>query len=418
MRCWKRSPLGKPQRFHRCTRSLNAVCKCKMCTSALPMDGLRWFRCQWWSVDSPLHPHRHRRRCLTRDRLHRPPWMSIWRHHHRLRPLQRQLLVVRQLHQCLWSLGPSLPVVGSPLAPSMLHADVLSSLATAQMGWHHLPPPVGGPNGPLPGPWRLPLRRPVWGEGWGRRALLGRHSAGARCGSGNGEPRHMARPHAPARVAPVRRPNVGVVRPRTWRAGSRRAPLARAPPSGAAPVRRARRGSTRARARSRPRRARATRAGRGRGMAASEGARPRVRWRPSPSWRARRRSLAPWPAPRPGDGGLAHGAEALARRGPRRPHGRGTVPGRPDGPARALGAAQRRQRHHARPRALGAAQRRQRHHARPKAPGAARHQPWRARPQALGAGPPPSLGALEARTFGLPGGGWESPGGGDGYRGG
>jgi hypothetical protein len=72
MRCWKRSPLGKPQHSHRCTRSLNAVCKCKMRTSAFSMDGQRWFRCRWWSVDSPLHPRRHRRRCLTRDRLHRP----------------------------------------------------------------------------------------------------------------------------------------------------------------------------------------------------------------------------------------------------------------------------------------------------------------------------------------------------------
>jgi hypothetical protein len=87
IRCWRRSLLVKPQRFHRCTRSLNAVCKCKMCTSAFSMDGQRWFRCRWWSVDSPLHPRRHRRRCLTRDRLHRPQWMSIWRHHHRLRPL-------------------------------------------------------------------------------------------------------------------------------------------------------------------------------------------------------------------------------------------------------------------------------------------------------------------------------------------
>jgi hypothetical protein len=48
-----------------------------------------------------------------------------------------------------------------------------SSPATAQMGWHHLPPPIGGPNGPLPGPWRLPLRRPVWGRGGG----AGRSSA-------------------------------------------------------------------------------------------------------------------------------------------------------------------------------------------------------------------------------------------------
>jgi hypothetical protein len=131
------------------------------------MDGQRWFRCQWWSVDSPLHPRRHRRRCLTRDRPHRPPWMSIWRHHHRLRPLQRQLLVVRHLHQCLWSSGPLLPVVGSPRVPSMLRADASSSLATAQTGWPHLHPPIGGPNGPRSGLWRLPPHRPVGGRGWG-----------------------------------------------------------------------------------------------------------------------------------------------------------------------------------------------------------------------------------------------------------
>jgi hypothetical protein len=151
MQCWKRSPLGKSQRFHRCTRSLNAVCKCKMCTTAFSMDGQRWFRCRWWSVDSPLHPRRHRRRCLTRDHPHRPPWMSIWRHHHRLRPLQRQLLVVRHLHQCLRSSGPLLPVVDSPHVPSMLHVDASSSLAIAQIGWPHLPPPMGGPNGPRSG---------------------------------------------------------------------------------------------------------------------------------------------------------------------------------------------------------------------------------------------------------------------------
>jgi hypothetical protein len=194
IRCWRRSPLVKPQRFHRCMRSLNVVCKCKMCTTAFSMDGQRWFRCRWWSVDSPLHPRRHRRRCLTRDRLHRPQWMSIWRHHHRLRPLQRQLLVVRHLHQCLWSSGPLLPVEGSPLAPSMLLADASSSLATVQIGWHHLPLPMGGPNGPLPGLWRFLLRWPVWGEGWGRRALLGRGSMsrprdGSRTGRGTAGPR-------------------------------------------------------------------------------------------------------------------------------------------------------------------------------------------------------------------------------------
>jgi hypothetical protein len=167
IRCWRRSPLVKPQRFHRCTRSLNDVCKCKMCTSAFSMDGQRWFRCRWWSVDSPLHPRRHRLRCLTRDRLQRPPWTSTWRHHHRLRPLQRQLLAVRHLHQCLWSSVPSLHVVDNPLAPSMLHADVSSSLTTAQIGWPYLPPPMGGPNSPLSGRWRLPPRRPIGGRGGG-----------------------------------------------------------------------------------------------------------------------------------------------------------------------------------------------------------------------------------------------------------
>jgi hypothetical protein len=132
-------------------RSLNAGCKCKMCTSVFSMDRQRWFRCRWWSVDSPLHPRRHRRRCLMRDHLHRPPWMSTWWHHHSLHPLQRQLLVVCHLHQCLWSSGPLLPVVDSPRVPSMLHVDALSSLAIAQMGWPRLPPPMGGPNGPRSG---------------------------------------------------------------------------------------------------------------------------------------------------------------------------------------------------------------------------------------------------------------------------
>jgi hypothetical protein len=151
MRCWKRSLLGKPQRFHRCTRSLNAVCKCKMCTTAFSMDGQRWFRCRWWSVGSPLHPRRHRHRCLMRGHLHPPPWMWIWRHHRHHRPLRRQLLVVHQLRRRQWSSEPSLPVVGSPLASSMLHVDALSSLAIAQMGWPRLPPPTGGPNGPRSG---------------------------------------------------------------------------------------------------------------------------------------------------------------------------------------------------------------------------------------------------------------------------
>jgi hypothetical protein len=183
MQCWKRSPLGKPQRFHRCTRSLNVVCKCKMCTSAFSMDGQRWFRCRWWSVDSPLHPHRHRRRWLTRDRPHRPPWMSIWRHHHRIRPLQRQLLVVRHLHQCLRSSGPLLPVVDSPRVPSMLHVDASSSLAIAQMGWPHLPPPTGGPNGPRSG-------RRVGRLGGGGGEQRGKPRRGRCTAQRRGKPRH------------------------------------------------------------------------------------------------------------------------------------------------------------------------------------------------------------------------------------
>jgi hypothetical protein len=147
MRCWKHSPLGKPQRFHRCTRFLNVVCKCKMCTSALSMDGQRWFRCRWWSVDSPLHPRRHRCRWLTWDRLHPLLWTSIWRHHRRLHPLQRQLLAVLHLHRRPWSSGPSLPVVGSLLPLLMPREAASSSLAITQMGWPHLPPPIGGPNG-------------------------------------------------------------------------------------------------------------------------------------------------------------------------------------------------------------------------------------------------------------------------------
>jgi hypothetical protein len=151
MRCWKRSPLGKPRYSHRCTRSLNAVCKCKMCTSTFSMDGQRWFRCQWWSVDSPLHPHRHRCRWSTWDRLHPLLWTSIWRHHRRLHPLQRQLLVVLHLHRRPWSSGPLLPVVVSLHALLMPRAAASSSPAITQMGWPHLPPPIGGPNGPRSG---------------------------------------------------------------------------------------------------------------------------------------------------------------------------------------------------------------------------------------------------------------------------
>jgi hypothetical protein len=108
MRCWKRSPLGKPQRFHRC----------------------RW---------------------LTWDRLHPLLWTSIWRHRRRLHPLQRQLLAVLHLHRRPWSSGPSLPVEDSLLALLMPREAASSSPAITQMGWPHLPPPIGGPNGPRSG---------------------------------------------------------------------------------------------------------------------------------------------------------------------------------------------------------------------------------------------------------------------------
>jgi hypothetical protein len=202
IRCWRRSPLVKPQRFHRCMRSLNAVCKCKMCTSAFSMDGQRWFRCRWWSVDSPLHPHRHRRRCLMRDRLHRPQWMSTWQHHHRLRPLQRQLLVVRHLHQCLWSSVRSLHVVDNPLASSMLHADASSSLAIAQIGWPHLPPPMEGPNGPRSD--RHDGR--FGGRGWGRGSTTARAVESAQRG-------------ADTRRGAVGRRQISKARGRAWRGG-------------------------------------------------------------------------------------------------------------------------------------------------------------------------------------------------------
>jgi hypothetical protein len=151
MPCWRRSLRGKTLHFHQCTSSLNAVCKCKTCTSAFSMDGQRWFRCRWWSADSPLHPRHHRCRCLTRGRLHPLPWTSIWRHHRRLRPLQRQLAVVLHPRRRPWSSEPLLPVVDSPRTPSMLHVDASSSPAIAQMGWPHLPPPMRGPNGPRSG---------------------------------------------------------------------------------------------------------------------------------------------------------------------------------------------------------------------------------------------------------------------------
>jgi hypothetical protein len=186
------------------------------------MDGQRWFRCRWWSVDSPLHPRRHRRRCLTQDRLHRPPWMSIWQHHHRLRPLQRQLLVVRHLHQCLWSSGPSLPVVGSLLALLMPQEAASSSPAITQMGWPHLPPPIGGPNGPRSGRWRS---LPQWsgGGGGGGRATK---RARARIGHCTGMYRTVApsRHTGPGQRPAYRRPNASA-----WRGavGSRRRWLAR-----------------------------------------------------------------------------------------------------------------------------------------------------------------------------------------------
>jgi hypothetical protein len=225
IRCWRRSPLVKPQRFHRCMRSLNAVCKCKMCTSAFSMDGQRWFRCRWCSVDSPLHPRRHRRRCLTRDRLHRPPWMSIWRHHHRLRPLQRQLLVVRHLHQCLWSSGPLLPIVGSPRVPSMLHVDALSSLAIAQMVWPRLPPPTGGPNGPRSG-----RRVGRLGGGGGERRDKPRRVRDLRGTTGVGARRGPPRRGRSARAPPTAR---GVAhRRRSARLPWRARPQALAPAAG------------------------------------------------------------------------------------------------------------------------------------------------------------------------------------------
>jgi hypothetical protein len=177
------------------------VCKCKMCTSAFSMDGQRWFRCRWWSVDSPLHPRRHRRRCLTQDRLHWPPWMLTWRHHHRPRPLQRQLLVVRHLHQRLWSSGPLLPVVDSPHAKSMLHVDASSSLAIAQMGWPRLPPPMGGPNGPRSG--RRVGRLEEGGGGMAKQALCSaRHCSPAWSRGHAVELRCQARPghSSPARL--------------------------------------------------------------------------------------------------------------------------------------------------------------------------------------------------------------------------
>lgn len=86
---------------------------------------------------------------------------------------------------------PTLVVVGTIaarrgqlLAPLMPRTTASSSLATAQTGWPHLPPQMGGPNGPLSGWWWLPPRRPVGGRGGGAgiQPLRGRHLEHLRCG--------------------------------------------------------------------------------------------------------------------------------------------------------------------------------------------------------------------------------------------
>jgi hypothetical protein len=76
---------------------------------------------------------------------------------------------------------PALVVVGTiaarhehppqALTPSTLHKDASSSLATAQTRWPHLPPPMGGPNGPRSGPWRLLPRWPLGEGGWGSSGM-------------------------------------------------------------------------------------------------------------------------------------------------------------------------------------------------------------------------------------------------------
>jgi hypothetical protein len=66
--CWRRLLLGKMQRSHQCTPSLNAMCKCKMCISVSSTDGQRLYRCRWWSVASPLRPRHHRCRWVTWSR--------------------------------------------------------------------------------------------------------------------------------------------------------------------------------------------------------------------------------------------------------------------------------------------------------------------------------------------------------------
>jgi hypothetical protein len=86
----------------------------------------------------------------------------------------------------------------------MLHVDASSSPAIAQMGWPHLPPPMGGPNGSRPG-------RHVGRLGGGggerrgkpRRGRALRSRAGARSGKpGTARPiLNVARPDAGARSA-------------------------------------------------------------------------------------------------------------------------------------------------------------------------------------------------------------------------
>jgi hypothetical protein len=127
MRCWRRSPLGKPQRFHQCT--VHEIPKRRV-----QVQNVHFCVLHGWAAVVPL-------------------------------PVQLNVVPLCRRRRCL--LEPSLPVVDSPLASSTLHEDASSSLATAQTGWPYLPTPMGGPNGPLSGQWRLPSRRPVGGRGWG-----------------------------------------------------------------------------------------------------------------------------------------------------------------------------------------------------------------------------------------------------------
>jgi hypothetical protein len=172
--------------------------------------GQRWFRCRWWSVDSPLHPRRHRCRWLTWDRLHPLLWTSIWRHHRRLHPLQRQLLAVLHLHRRPWSSGPSLPVVDSLLALLMPREAASFSLAIAPMEWPRLPPPTGGPNGPRFG-------RRVGRTGGGSRERRGKpqhgHALRSRAGTWRRPPAALGAGHrqrsARATCSARRRPHEG-----------------------------------------------------------------------------------------------------------------------------------------------------------------------------------------------------------------